>query len=291
MLSGSPDTADAQGGRASADGDILQAELAFTVPLLTRFPKCYWIWNYRRWVLAEFLRRAVPTARAVWEAELGLASKMLSKDQRNFHGWGYRRAVVAELESPSLGGRSMAEEELAYTKRMIMNNFSNFSAWHARSVLVPRVLDERDADDAARATMLAEELAFIRGCLDTGPWDQGLWFYHRFLVSQLIVGHGGGDSRSPGPAPRLAPALTADQRATYLRHEIGEIKDLLVDFPNMKWIYLSLLEYTTALKQLEQREGYDGGDAHDLRAWLTELRTLDPLRSGRWDDLERELGL
>ena len=257
------------------------------MPLLTRSPKCYWIWNYRRWVLAEFLRRAAPTARAVWEAELGLASKMLSKDPRNFHGWGYRRAVVAELEGPALGGRSMAEDELAYTKRMIMNNFSNFSAWHTRSVLVPRVLDERGADDAARAAMLAEELAFVRGCLDTGPWDQGLWFYHQFLISQLVAGHVDGGRQSSG----LAPALTVEQRAAYLQHEVDEIKDLLVDFPDMKWIYQSLLEYTIALKRLEQRTGHDDGDTGDLRAWLTKLRALDPLNSGRWDDLAREMGL
>jgi geranylgeranyl transferase type-2 subunit alpha len=93
-------------------------------------------------------------ARQVWEAELGLASKMLGKDRRNFHAWGYRRHVVAQLESVALRGASMVEAEFEYTYRMIQTDLSNFSAWHSRSKLIPRLLDERGADDAARRAFL-----------------------------------------------------------------------------------------------------------------------------------------
>lgn len=82
--------------------------------------------------------------------------KMLVKDSRNFHGWGYRRKVVAELESSKLDGQSMAETEFEYTTRMIHGDkgLSNFSAWHRRSKLIPRLLDERNADDTARRQFL-----------------------------------------------------------------------------------------------------------------------------------------
>ena len=108
-------------------------------------------------------------------------TKMLARDSRNFHGWGYRRTVVSELEKLNAGagddnvkevvegedqgkkesqtmiggkGSSMVESEFDYTTRMIKTNLSNFSAWHARSVLIPRLLSERNASDEDRIAML-----------------------------------------------------------------------------------------------------------------------------------------
>lgn len=127
----------------------------FTVPLLMEYPKCYWLWNYRLWVLQQAVERLqTPVARAIWEEELGLVGKMLHRDRRNFHAWGYRRGVIAQLESSSLDGSSMVEHEFDYTTRMIRVDLSNFSAWHNRGQLIPRLLDERTADDAARRELL-----------------------------------------------------------------------------------------------------------------------------------------
>ncbi|KAI4136482.1 MAG: hypothetical protein LQ340_008129, partial [Diploschistes diacapsis] len=180
---------------------LLSAELTFLFPLLVKFPKCYWIWNHRRWTLQQasaYLPQS--EARRFWTDELGLVTKMLARDSRNFHGWGYRRDVVAELESERLDvpdgdvegvqgeesrgwmevgvegeaeadgssrterakdrgrGRSrsmsMVQSEFDYTTRMINTNLSNFSAWHSRSKLIPRLLDEQGADHAARRKML-----------------------------------------------------------------------------------------------------------------------------------------
>lgn len=137
------------------DRDLIRSELAFTTPLLRESPKCYWIWSYRLWILRQAIERLpAPAARRIWEEELGLASKMLARDRRNFHAWGYRRHVVAQLESPALGGGSMAEAEFAYTDSMIRSDLSNFSAWHGRSKLIPRLLDERGADGEARRAFL-----------------------------------------------------------------------------------------------------------------------------------------
>ena len=83
---------------------------------------------------------------------------MLSLDSRNFHGWGYRRSIVKALESKELGlqtkSETMTEPEFQYTTKMIESNLSNFSAWHHRSKLIPRLLDERQADNEARLKML-----------------------------------------------------------------------------------------------------------------------------------------
>lgn len=133
------------------DLDVVTSELGFTVPLLMEFPKCYWIWKYRAWLLQEAISRLEPAvARRVWEDELGLDTKMLTKDRRNFHAWGYRRNVVKHLESAALNGKSMVELEFEFTTKMIRVDLSNFSAWHNRSKLIPRLLEERGADEIAR---------------------------------------------------------------------------------------------------------------------------------------------
>ncbi|KAI0401769.1 hypothetical protein F4802DRAFT_404826 [Xylaria palmicola] len=270
------------GANANADADagVLQSELAFTIPLLLEFPKCYWIWKHRKWVLEQVvLRLPRPAAAAVWEAELALASKMLGRDRRNFHAWGYRRYLVARLEGPALLARSLAEPEFAYTTRMIKQDLSNFSAWHNRSRLMFRVLDERAADDGARAAFLRTELDWVQEALNVGSEDQSLWYYHRSLMSQVIG--------LPGK-PSIAPNLTSEQRISCLEQEVEFIKDLLEDFPDVKWPHEALLEYTLALRMLQPGTKGEGEDS-DPKFWLARLRKLDALQTGRWDDVEREV--
>lgn len=137
--------------------DIVRLDLQFLLPLLIQFPKCYWIWNHRLWLL-EQATQFLPAneARPLWEEELRLAGKMLSRDSRNFHGWGYRRTIIDHLESKALNGNSMAMDELEYTLSMIKTNLSNFSAWHNRTKLISRILNEKGADDNERKAMLDE---------------------------------------------------------------------------------------------------------------------------------------
>ena len=58
--------------------------------------------------------------------------------------------------------RSIIEQEFEYTTRMTGSNLSNFSAWHNRSKLIPKLLDERQADDASRRAMLDEGIGESR---------------------------------------------------------------------------------------------------------------------------------
>lgn len=135
---------------------LIKNDLQFLIPLLRSFPKCYWIWNYRLWILDE-ARRLLPLdlARTFWQEELALVGKMLNLDSRNFHGWGYRHFVVESLEGLGPDGRkSMAPEEFEYAKKMISTNLSNFSAWHYRTKLIQRLLDEKSANDEERKKML-----------------------------------------------------------------------------------------------------------------------------------------
>lgn len=158
----SSDSEDAGVGRIA---DLIKSDLLFLIPLLRSFPKCYWIWNYRLWLLDEAKRLLpLPLARRLWQEELALVGKMLSLDSRNFHGWGYRRFVVETLETlPSEGTarKTMAPEEFEYAKKMIGTNLSNFSAWHYRTKLIQRLLDENSANDEERKKMLNDGLLIV----------------------------------------------------------------------------------------------------------------------------------
>jgi len=132
-------------GKNGTTLELIQEDLRFVVPLLKEWPKCYWIWNHRIWLLHQAtLRLETDVARKLWLAELQLVGMMLVKDNRNFHGWGYRKMVVEQLESLALDGISMVESEFAYTTKMFGMSLANFSALHYRSKLIPRLLDERN---------------------------------------------------------------------------------------------------------------------------------------------------
>src|SRR5271163_4483113 len=55
---------------------LLVAELHFLFLRLREYPKCYWIWLYRKWCL-----EVCPDAD--WDTELKLVTKMLEVDSRN----------------------------------------------------------------------------------------------------------------------------------------------------------------------------------------------------------------
>lgn len=145
--------------------DIINLDLQFLFPLLLQYPKCYWIWNHRLWLLQQATTH-LPSAQArlLWEDELKLVGKMLTRDSRNFHGWGYRRTVIDNLESTKLEGKSMTRSEYDYTTKMIGQNLSNFSAWHNRTRLILRILDEEHATAAERKQMLDEGKCCLLEC-------------------------------------------------------------------------------------------------------------------------------
>jgi geranylgeranyl transferase type-2 subunit alpha len=88
----------------------------------------------------------------------------------------------------------------------------------------------------------------------------------------------------------MTPGFTVQDRVAYLTREIDEIKELLEDYDDVKLIYEGLFEYTLYLCQLEGRQP-SADERADLVAWLGKLKELDPMRNGRWADLEREYDL
>ena len=121
----------------------------------------------------------------------------------------------------------------------------------------------------------------IHEALNVGPEDQSLWYYHQFLMLNLV---------SPVGHPTITPTFTDEDRVTYVTREIVDIRDLLQDYDDVKLIYEALLEYTLYLCQL-QRRAPGAAEKGELDGWLKRLKELDPMRNGRWTDLEKDLGL
>ena len=300
----------------------LSEDLEFLLPIIKKFPKCYWIWSHRRWLLAQASAHlSERQVQQFWQAEFALVAIMLSRDNRNFHGWNYRRRVVSELQkckrvpadALSLSATDNApatsdgisrdqpepplcEKEYAYTSQMVRGNLSNFSAWHQRSMLLPQVLNVRSASRSSRRELFDSELAFIKNALFTDPYDQSLWFYHQYLMCILLNNSEGGEVNSTScPLPsgnrEQWASFTNHDREQYLSSEIGEIKELLDDTDDCKWIYQSLLSLAQSYLDVEGGNQGNSFTTIELRNWLSRLNELDPLRKGRWIDWERKLGL
>jgi len=269
-----------------ASDELFQGDLQLTFVLLRKFPKCYWIWNHRDWLLrrAESVLGA-KAAYKLWSGELQLINKMLHADSRNFHAWSYRRIVVSQIDrlatTATEDARSLAESEFEYTTKMIKSNLSNFSAWHNRSQLIPQILNERGADPKARRAFLGAELSLICEAINTDPFDQSIWFYHQYLLSTM--------SPHCPPQQLVVQDLTNGERQSHYEHEMEYIREILEDEMDCKWIYEGLLRLAEAC--LEVDAGTRFVATADMVAWLAELKRLDPLRRGRWEDLEKRLNL
>ncbi|KAJ5720766.1 uncharacterized protein N7483_008700 [Penicillium malachiteum] len=259
---------------------LIKNDLMFLIPLLRSFPKCYWIWNYRMWLLDEARRLLpLPEARQIWQEEFALVGKMLTLDSRNFHGWGYRRVVVETLKQ--LGSldeaTGMTQKEFEYAKKMIGANLSNFSAWHYRTKLIQRLLDEQSATDNERRKMLDDELSLIHQAL-IDPYDQSVWFYHQNLLCVF----------DPITADRtMAPNLSTSERLQYLRQEIDNVQEILDGAEDCKYIYQALIECTVLVSKVTGHLSSE--DRDQILSWLSELKQLDPLREQRWLDFEQTL--
>ena len=259
---------------------LIKEDLQFLIPLLKQFPKCYWIWNHRSWLLGTATKHLpAHTSAELWRGELGLVSKMLALDSRNFHGWGYRGKTVEEIER--LSGRSMVESEFEYTTKMIQTNLSNFSAWHYRSQLIPRLLLEQEANSEDRRKLFDGEFELITRALYTDPYDQSLWFYHQYLMSTL-------DPSNRRSVSILDPC-TNKERLEYLGQELESVKEMLDGAEDCKYIYQALLEYSG--RYLEIEAGNKKVTTMEMKTWLEEVKKLDPLREGRWHGLEQTLKL
>lgn len=87
----------------------------------------------------------------------------------------------------------------------------------------------------------------------------------------------------------MAPNLNMEQRKQYVAVEKEFVEELLEDTDDCKWVYQTLIE----LALLDQKLGGSRTDSKHIetKQWLEKLMQLDPLRTGRWQDLKASLDI
>ena len=65
------------------------------------------------------------------------------------------------------------------------------------------------------------------------------------------------------------------------------MEDLVEDAADSKWVYQALIG--CALTEEKLTSGLSVEMQKNVRTWLEKLRELDPLRNGRWTDLQRTI--
>ena len=83
----------------------------------------------------------------------------------------------------------------------------------------------------------------------------------------------------------MTPHLSKNEKKEYLSREREFIEEILEDADDCKWVFQALIE----LALLEA--AIDGSMSEDMkekvRDHVQKLKALDPLRRGRWEDLEK----
>ena len=86
----------------------------------------------------------------------------------------------------------------------------------------------------------------------------------------------------------MVPGLTGAERIAYVGKEIKKIREMLDGAEDCKWIYQSLV-HLNILHRSICNEWFE--EASRVDECIDQLTKLDPLRSGRWNDLKGSIKL
>lgn len=86
----------------------------------------------------------------------------------------------------------------------------------------------------------------------------------------------------------MVPELTGAERTVYVGKEINKIREMLDGAEDCKWIYQSLV-HLNVLHHSICNDWFE--ETSRVAEYIDQLTKLDPLRSGRWNDLKRSIKL
>lgn len=247
--------------------DLYRKELKFVFEQLVRYPKCYWIWNHRVWILEQLNQQKS------WVSELQIVEKLLSADARNFHGWQYRRIIISRLVgfSSSLEEKLLLyEKEFDYTTEKIESNFSNFSAWHNRSQLILKLfeIDLRKRDIfTSKSAFLQNELLLLKNAMYTDPDDSSVWTSMSWLLTTEFI-------RKDLSDRQYLDLITCQLKEIEQLNEL----ELADNGKDNKW----------CLKTIAWLQRFIGKPNKEV---LTKLSEIDTLRKGRYSDIITSAGV
>ncbi|KAK5780791.1 Rab geranylgeranyltransferase BET4 PWA37_003447 [Arxiozyma heterogenica] len=247
------------------DEKFWQDELKFTMIQLKRFPKVYWIWNHRVWILNNIPINQLK----MWQGELIVVNALLEMDARNFHGWHYRRVVISNIEK--LTKNSLNKQEFEYVTSKINKNISNYSAWHQRVQLITNMLSNDQIAD--KYDFMNKEIEYITNAIFTDAEDQSVWFYIIWMIKFPIV----------------KELLGQDGYSKFLK-ELRENAEMI----NMDELEFSGKDNFWCLKIILEidmiQNSFDNlTDRSVFKGYLEKLIKLDPLRQNRYKYLLSKL--
>lgn len=152
------------------------------------------------------------------------------------------------------------ERELAVAIGLIEDNFSNYSAWHHRSIFLPKAFGNNQ--DQFRSQIM-DEFEKVKAAFYTEPADQSAWFYHRWLV---------------GIMKEKAP----DQLEALIEEQLHACEELLTVEENCKWAILTQVFLLIELNS-------NGARSAIIQEKLDSLQRLDPSHNGFYQDLGKSL--
>lgn len=283
--------------------DLLGNDLQMVTVMIQSNPKCYWIWNHRRWCLEELAHRPLDD----WQMELRLVQKILNKDGRNFHGWHYRRYVVSsiEKENDKIGGQhancinlGLYISEFQYTTTKIEKDISNFSAWHSRTKLIPKIIkqltftefidkleDLPELGDIEQfhkmvslfrspLKLLDQELELVKTGIFMDSADTSVWLYMRWLLTDKVF-------------TGALKNITKDANLELLQQQFNivvELNDLEKEDSPKNEDNIECLKMLIFIKSLMNKFNNSQGLDKDTQHFLKLLINLDPLRAGHYKD-------
>ena len=87
---------------------------------------------------------------------------------------------------------------------------------------------------------------------------------------------------------KMVPGLTGAERIAYVGKEIRKIREMLDGAEDCKWIYQSLVNLNVLHRSI-CNDWFE--EASRVDEYIDQLTKLDPLRSGRWNDLKGSVKL
>lgn len=144
---------------------------------------------------------------------------------------------------------------------------------------MPRLLNERNADQHTRRKAFDEELAKVEDALYVDPPESSLWQYHHYLLTELV------DKEAS-----CFGIFSQEERQEYLRARRDVLDEMLQDYGDeCKWIFQALIDVALKIRRIDMESTICTRE--DLNLWLDRLQAIDPLRKGRWNDLRSRLEL
>lgn len=259
---------------------FMDTELRFAQECLLRFPKTYWIWTHRKWCLEN-------ADSPDWKKEMAMVSYALTKDERNFHAWNYRRYVLAKYEEslPETSRGAVKPKELDFTEQKINKNFSNFSAWHQRSKVIPQLMEENRQGKCLDKELVEKlnnaelffnsEMEYVKNAIFMDPNDQSVWLYLRWLLTKPDI---------------IYPDISTAFHQTAIENTIREIDELYQDEKDCRHCIYWIVFYTIMLYKLKG-ESIPTEVRDSLAKHLTELKDIDSLRKGQYEDWEKVIAV